>query len=1474
MPTETQNLSKIALLLYLLRKHKGQFFVKAYRRAFNIAKSAAYTKYKAVKLRAWRIKTKIANDFAKPTVDDKLILAALGLSVSSSSQNLQFLSTSQNSPKKPQNRIYSSVRFAADSTNNCVAVLHELPYNSENILSLERQTELADLAIRAGATLLVATNQIKNYPCLVVDNPYIAMLKISAEYTRRTNTETIAITGSTGKTTTTQFVQGVLQTHKKTLSTDIDVNGNALGSAISRIRQLTKSHKYYVQEAVEFSEYGNAGDISTILQPKAAIITNIGVSGIERFAGQEEILAKCLEIRNGLQENGVLYLNGDDELLAAAKLKIEEDLQNLQNAKNSGKSSNLNDFGEKSHKIVLFGINNPQAEFRAVNISETPNGINFDVLHNDKKFPVQINFLGRHNIYNALAAFAVAKNFGMADAKIAAAISQIKPIGIRQNLLNIGDFTVFLDCYNAAPSSVFAALETLKNLSPKNENSKKIALLGDIGGLGDFSQDYHRKIGEFAANSAVDLLICYGEKAADFAVGAENAKNAQNAKNPIKILKTADFAEICQIIAENFTTDDILLIKGSRFMQMEKIVDNFLGTHFYEGYDFLLFKDLLKQQESGLYRANLFPNYAVITKFNGADEVVRLPETLQGLPVCGIDENAFAHRKNLRRVVMPSTVRSVRYCAFYNCVRLNRVTFAADLRIIGRSAFNMCFRLNEIVLNDNLIEIGEMAFYGCEGLSAAYIPPSVGLIGENAFGLCHNLTIFGQVGSFAEKYAADNNIPFKAYYFITSQFICGNLGILAEDLPLQNQKNRTFNKLRFAEDSKNNDVAFLVELQPEHMEEPPNFARQAELAQIAMENGAALLVSTEQIADFPCLVVADVYKAFRILCRSYRELFSAKCVAITGSIGKTSATRFIYEVLNANTRTLRIGENSNANDIRLMSHQLQRLNPQHEMYVQEVKEGPPFGTAHTESLMIKPNAAVITNVGTAHMEYFGSQERILESCLQIQDGMVGVDKISQTAKIGENIPNNENEKNGENGRNIANYIVDKNSKADFSQNVIFLNADDNFQLTAQTKVPKIFYSIHNEQAEYRAFNIKSHENGLDFEIGYQNKKIPVHINFTGEHNVYNALAAFAIAKWANISDENIKKSLEIPKPVGIRQNLSKIGGYTLYMDCFNASPESIATAFQTIKEFPLGANGRRIALVADMTSMGDYTEIAHQNVGKSAVENDVDILICYGESSAITAAAVDNSLENGEKSRKTRAIHVVEQAELVQIIRNEVTRDDIFLVKGSSYLAPDAAVDEVFGTWFNESRTESNDRASATVVKLHEEIRTEEYDFMRSLNYVRISKYTNITKTEEIVKIPKYYEDLPVRSIGNAAFSYKIELKEIILPKTLLNIRNSAFFNCTALTAVKLPPNLKIIDRSAFAQCTALKTVDLGDEVIEIGINAFYNCNNLLKINIPPSVGNIGENAFYNCKKLTIYGKIGSLAEKYAAANKIKFVQI
>lgn len=403
--------------------------------------------------------------------------------------------------------------------------------------------DFAAQTVAAGAVCVLAQHPVEGVPAeklVLVQNPLAAMITMGGNYRDCFSPMVVGVTGSVGKTTTKEFCAAVFSAFGETLKTEGNQN-NELGVPGTLFR-LEDTTRYAVVE-MGMDKAGDLSLLTAAVRPSAAIITRIGVSHIEHLGSRENILKAKLEICEGVAPGGVVAVNGDDEMLARAMLP-----RNL--------------------RKVTFGVDDRFAQVTAQNIQTGPDGERFLLCDKQNgEFPVFIPAVGRHNVYNALAAYTVATRQGLDAARCAAALSNYKTTGLRQHIVEKAGMTMIEDCYNANPDSMAAGLAALATLGSAN-GGRTVAVLGDMLELGDISEAAHYEAGRQAAQSGVALLCCCGPCARQMVQGAK-----ENGLAAAFWCETKQ--EAARLLAEKCRPGDTVLFKASRGMAFEDIFNAF-----------------------------------------------------------------------------------------------------------------------------------------------------------------------------------------------------------------------------------------------------------------------------------------------------------------------------------------------------------------------------------------------------------------------------------------------------------------------------------------------------------------------------------------------------------------------------------------------------------------------------------------------------------------------------------------------------------------------------------------------------------------------------------------------------------------------------------------------------------------------------------------------------------------------------------
>ena len=394
------------------------------------------------------------------------------------------------------------------------------------------QRDIADIARSDNGTAFVNKTIIK------VDDTIRALKKLASHYRQKFKIPFIGITGSVGKTSTKDMIFCILMQEYNILKTGGNFN-NEIGVPIT-IFNLESYHEAAVLE-MGMSNIGEISSLTSIVRPKIAVITNIGMSHIEKLGSRQNILKAKMEILEGVPKDGMIVLNGDDNLLYGLK-------------------------GFLDKHTVYYGMDEG-LDYQAYNILNAgESGVYFDINIKDREYKVHVPLPGVHNIYNALAAVAVGIEMGVSADRIIEGIKLFTPDKMRLNIISYNGIKIINDTYNASPQSMDAALRVLKDV---NSSGRRIAVLGDMLELGEWAYNAHFNLGKFAVASGIDYIITVGQNGKNIAQGAL-AAGAQHGK--VKIF-SSNYAAI-EFLKGFITDEDVILVKGSRGMKMEEIVQN------------------------------------------------------------------------------------------------------------------------------------------------------------------------------------------------------------------------------------------------------------------------------------------------------------------------------------------------------------------------------------------------------------------------------------------------------------------------------------------------------------------------------------------------------------------------------------------------------------------------------------------------------------------------------------------------------------------------------------------------------------------------------------------------------------------------------------------------------------------------------------------------------------------------------------
>lgn len=368
---------------------------------------------------------------------------------------------------------------------------------------------------------------------IFVDSTLEAMKALAGFNRHRYNLPVIAITGSSGKTTTKDIVAAVLSQKYNTLKTEGNFN-NEYGIP-QTLFNLGPDHEIAVIE-MGMDHLGDISKSIQIVDPDIGVITNVGLSHIERLKTQENIFLAKKEILQTLNCEGIAYVNGDDVFLK----KVTEA---------------QNDF-----QIRTFGIHGDHT-VKALNYRSHQDGLEIQVAWEDRIEGYRFNYPGEHNVYNCLVAIGLGYFYKMSQDEIQKGLDAFVPSGNRMDIFTVGETKIINDSYNANPDAMKASLDVLATLGYKHK--RKIAILGDMLEMGEYGPPAHFDVGVYAKEKT-DLLIGVGELGQAICNGYGDSG---------QVYHVSDALAAGQCLQEIIQPDDIILIKASRGMGLERVID-------------------------------------------------------------------------------------------------------------------------------------------------------------------------------------------------------------------------------------------------------------------------------------------------------------------------------------------------------------------------------------------------------------------------------------------------------------------------------------------------------------------------------------------------------------------------------------------------------------------------------------------------------------------------------------------------------------------------------------------------------------------------------------------------------------------------------------------------------------------------------------------------------------------------------------
>ena len=366
----------------------------------------------------------------------------------------------------------------------------------------------------------------------------LALKDLARHYREKFTLPVVQITGSVGKTTTKDMIAAVLAQKYRVLKTAENFN-NDIGTPLTLLG-LDHTHEAAVIET-GMNHFGEIRYLGEMVQPDIAVISNIGDAHIEYLGSREGILKAKAEILENLRPGGTVILNGDDALLNT----LTPPFETLRCGQGENCAYRVGEIADHGVDGITCRLTTPQGEYR-----------------------LTIPAPGEHMVYSASMAAAIGEKLGLTAAEIARGVACYTPTGSRMRVLRLPEErTVLDDCYNANPQSVTAALEILA----KTDCAQRVAVLGDMGELGDLTAQAHYNMGALAVMLGIDLVIAIGTHAAKIAEGVECSGG--------EVQHFATKEEALPTIRAQLTPQTAMLIKASHAMRFGQLVEALKETY-------------------------------------------------------------------------------------------------------------------------------------------------------------------------------------------------------------------------------------------------------------------------------------------------------------------------------------------------------------------------------------------------------------------------------------------------------------------------------------------------------------------------------------------------------------------------------------------------------------------------------------------------------------------------------------------------------------------------------------------------------------------------------------------------------------------------------------------------------------------------------------------------------------------------------
>jgi len=397
------------------------------------------------------------------------------------------------------------------------------------------------MAKENGAVAAVISKELEEYDdnfiYILVENGINALQKLATWYRKKFNIPVVAVTGSVGKTTTKEMIASVLNVKYNVLKTEGNLNSE-IGAPLT-VLNLNKNHEIAVIE-MGMDHLGQIYNISKIIKPDTAVISNIGVAHIEYLKTRENILKAKTEVFDNMDENGVAILNGDDDMLITINNNVK--------------------------KIWYGYTENSDVRALDVTVDYTDGVVKTRLLINGNEYYINIPGLSKHLAYAALSAVAVGLRYGMDISDIISGVESYNGIKMRMDVKKLNNgILVIDDTYNANPVSMKSLIDTVA----ASDKTIKTVIMGDMYELGEETLNGHKSVIEYAINLGISNIVVIGE---NMKVAFCSLTDVDRAK--VNLYETKN--EFCEVLSKYLVPNSVIAVKASRGMKFENIVSKII----------------------------------------------------------------------------------------------------------------------------------------------------------------------------------------------------------------------------------------------------------------------------------------------------------------------------------------------------------------------------------------------------------------------------------------------------------------------------------------------------------------------------------------------------------------------------------------------------------------------------------------------------------------------------------------------------------------------------------------------------------------------------------------------------------------------------------------------------------------------------------------------------------------------------------